>query len=52
MLQEELKLNPIFRSPEEYDIYKLSEEAPKKVFKIKNKGKKIVDDKYGANMLE
>jgi hypothetical protein len=46
MLAEELKLNPIFRAPEEYDIYKMDEEAPKKIFKRKP-GLSRPNDSYG-----
>lgn len=53
MLAEELKLNPIFRAPEEYDVYKMDEEAPKKINKQKRKERITVhNDEYGEQMLQ
>jgi hypothetical protein len=53
MLAEELKLNPIFRAPEEYDVYKMDEEAPKKINKQKRKERITAhNDEYGEQMLQ
>jgi hypothetical protein len=46
MLAEELKLNPIFRAPEEYDVYKMDEELPKKRYK-KKAGLTVPNEAYG-----
>lgn len=48
MLQEELKLNPIFRAPEEYDVYKLDEEKPARINKPSHKGLCKKSEDYGA----
>ena len=50
MLAEELKLNPIFRAPEEYDVYKMDQELPKKRYKRKP-GKTEPNLGYGEQML-
>ena len=52
MLTEELKLNPIFRAPEEYDVYKLNEEKPARINKAPHRGLCKKNDDYGAQMLE
>ena len=55
MVQDEFKENQIFRYPEEYDVYKLADEKPKKVLakpEGKKKGLRMADYSVGERALE
>jgi hypothetical protein len=54
MVKEEFKENQVFRYPEEYDIYKQSDENPKKLLTKKEgkQGLRQADYEAGARYLE
>ena len=54
MLTEEMKSNPTFRAPEEYDVYHLKEEEPKRINKkriVRNEDKLAKDVEFGDGKL-